>query len=671
MSNYLMNIPMTKIIQKKEEDDKQSKKKAKSQFKYINVPDIITQVKPSYLNNFIRPINLRELSLAPINNSNNIEEYLLPPKSKEFSNKKTLILDLDETLVHSSFTPFQKNDIILEVDFDGVIYNIYVLIRPYAEEFLKNVSKYFEVVVFTASISKYASPLLDILDKDKNIKHRLFRDHCTFVDGIFRKELKRLNRCLKDLIIVDNSPSAYAFDSDNGLPIKTWYDDPNDRELMKIEPLIIFLSKTKDVRKYIDRFVDDDEILYNEAMAFIDYIEKNNIDILNDSDNNEIDIVDSGTKDNNEKFFDEKNKIINNNNQINDYKINASNMMKNIKLGLFSFNNLARIKNYKTINDSSSSQRLNNTNKEINNMKPIENIKNENSSSINQFKIIGNQSENNINNKDKKNSQNKKQNIGILLRQQSSKKRNIFLLSQRPNETNFSAKINNINGFNKNFATNSFYNNYNTLKPLILPFSNSTKNNIQTKKTLGNNNTNKINIIPIHMMKNGINENKKKQKFINLLDKFDKNGNIKRNEIKNNFNFPKNINNEKVSSSITSYRNNFMSIRLNQNDNKDAKNEYLKIPKSNSINNVLKLHLSNKNNLNNNLEAKTPNRHPMNIFQKDNNNNYYLKYSQKEKNLFNFIKGIEISKTKRSKYINSAHPYGKRNNSKSIQRKNK
>ena len=671
MSNYLMNIPMTKIIQKKEEDDKQSKKKAKSQFKYINVPDIITQVKPSYLNNFIRPINLRELSLAPINNSNNIEEYLLPPKSKEFSNKKTLILDLDETLVHSSFTPFQKNDIILEVDFDGVIYNIYVLIRPYAEEFLKNVSKYFEVVVFTASISKYASPLLDILDKDKNIKHRLFRDHCTFVDGIFRKELKRLNRCLKDLIIVDNSPSAYAFDSDNGLPIKTWYDDPNDRELMKIEPLIIFLSKTKDVRKYIDRFVDDDEILYNEAMAFIDYIEKNNIDILNDSDNNEIDIVDSGTKDNNEKFFDEKNKIINNNNQINDYKINASNMMKNIKLGLFSFNNLTRIKNYKTINDSSSSQRLNNTNKEINNMKPIENIKNENSSSINQFKITGNQSENNINNKDRKNSQNKKQNIGILLRQQSSKKRNIFLLSQRPNETNFSVKINNINGFNKNFATNSFYNNYNTLKPLILPFSNSTKNNIQTKKTLGNNNTNKINIFPIHMMKNGINENKKKQKFINLLDKFDKNGNIKRNEIKNNFNFPKNINNEKVSSSITSYRNNFMSIRLNQNDNKDAKNEYLKIPKSNSINNVLKLHLSNKNNLNNNLEAKTPNRHPMNIFQKDNNNNYYLKYSQKEKNLFNFIKGIEISKTKRSKYINSAHPYGKRNNSKSIQRKNK
>ena len=668
MSNYLMNIPMTKIIQKKEEDNKQSKKKAKSQFKYINVPDIITQAKPTYLNNFIGPINLRELTLTPISNTNNIEEYLLPPKSEEFSNKKTLILDLDETLVHSSFTPFQKNDIILEVDFDGVIYNIYVLIRPYAEEFLKNVSKYFEVVVFTASISKYASPLLDILDKNKSIKHRLFRDHCTFVDGIFRKELKRLNRCLKDLIIVDNSPSAYAFDYDNGLPIKTWYDDPNDRELMKLEPLIIFLSKTKDVRKYIDRFVDDNEILYNEAMAFIDYIEKNNIDILNDSDNIEINNINSEAKDNNEQFFEKKNKK--NNNQINDYKINASNMMKNIKLGLFSFNNLARIKNYKTINDTSSNQRLNNTNKEINNMKPIENIKNENNFSNYQLKIPGNQSENNINNKDKKNSQNKKQNVGILLRQQSSKKKNLFLLNQKPNDTNFSVKINNINGFNKNFATNSFYNNYTTLKPLILPFSNSTKNKIQVKKAFSNTNINKINIIPIHMMKNGIIENKKKQKFINLLDKLDKNGKINNNEIKNNFNFPQNLRNEKISSSTTSYRNDFMSIRLNKNDNKDSKNEFLKIPKSNSINNVLKLHLSNKNNFNKNLEAKTPNRHPMNIFGKD-INNYYLKHNQKERNLFSFIKGIDYSKTRRSKYTNSANPYGKRNNSRSIQRKNK
>ena len=104
--------------------------------------------------------------------------------------KKTLILDLDETLVHSSFTPFEKNDIVLNVDFEGVMYNIYVLVRPDAELFIKTVSKFFELVIFTASISKYASPLLDILDKEKNIKHRLYRDQCTFINGIYIKDLK-------------------------------------------------------------------------------------------------------------------------------------------------------------------------------------------------------------------------------------------------------------------------------------------------------------------------------------------------------------------------------------------------------------------------------------------------------------------------------------------------
>ena len=58
------------------------------------------------------------------------EKNLLPPKSSEFTNKKTLILDLDETLVHSSFEPFQKYDIVLNVNFDGIFYKIYVLVRP-------------------------------------------------------------------------------------------------------------------------------------------------------------------------------------------------------------------------------------------------------------------------------------------------------------------------------------------------------------------------------------------------------------------------------------------------------------------------------------------------------------------------------------------------------------
>ena len=196
MSNNINNAPPIKknlTGRTKPEEESKQKKKSKSQMKYIKTPDMITQVKPLYLNNLILPLNPHVSSLTPTNICNKLnekEEPLLPPKEKEFENKKTLVLDLDETLVHSR-----------------------------AREFIINLSKHFELVIFTASIPKYASPLLDILDKEKSIKHRLYREQCTFINGLYIKDLKRLNRPLKDLIIVDNSPLAFAFNEENGLPI--------------------------------------------------------------------------------------------------------------------------------------------------------------------------------------------------------------------------------------------------------------------------------------------------------------------------------------------------------------------------------------------------------------------------------------------------------------------
>ena len=231
----------------------------------------MTQVKQSYINNLVSPMNPTKVALTPTNHSKIFkeEEYLLPKKSPEFKGKKTLVLDLDETLVHSSFVPFPKSDVVLDVNLEGVVYNIYVLVRPEAQEFIAEMAKYFELVVFTASISKYASPLLDILDEGNCIKYRLYRDHCTFLNGIFVKDLKKLNRNIKDVIIVDNSPLAYAFDSDNGLPIKTWFDDPEDNELNKLKPILKYMSELKDVRHFIEKIVKNNEINFKEAMRLI------------------------------------------------------------------------------------------------------------------------------------------------------------------------------------------------------------------------------------------------------------------------------------------------------------------------------------------------------------------------------------------------------------------
>lgn len=77
-----------------------------------------------------------------------------------------MVLDLDETLVHSSFKPPKKSDIILPVDIEGRVCNVYVLVRPGCKQFLEEMEKYYEVVIFTASLSKYADPLMDILDPE-------------------------------------------------------------------------------------------------------------------------------------------------------------------------------------------------------------------------------------------------------------------------------------------------------------------------------------------------------------------------------------------------------------------------------------------------------------------------------------------------------------------------
>ena len=194
-------------------------------------------------------------------------ELLLPPS---ISKKKTLVLDLDETLVHSQFGPFNTpSDVVISIEIENELHDIHVLVRPGVKEFLEKMSKKFEIIIFTASISKYAGPLLDILDKDKNCSFRLFREHCTLLNSSFVKDLKKLGRDLKDVIIVDNSPMAYLLNSDNGLPILTWFDDKNDKELFKIIPILDFLSLVPDVRDYIHKIVINNEISYDIAKKVI------------------------------------------------------------------------------------------------------------------------------------------------------------------------------------------------------------------------------------------------------------------------------------------------------------------------------------------------------------------------------------------------------------------
>ena len=182
-------------------------------------------------------------------------EAQLGPVHEADKGKKTLILDLDETLVHSSFKPIPNPDYIIPVEIEGRLVDVYVLKRPWLDEFLSEITGHFEIVVFTASLAKYADPLLDLLDQSAAVRWRLFRESCYPYEGNYVKDLACLGRELSTTIIVDNSPHSYVFQPDNAVPIGTFIDDMEDQELLEILPVLFAVEKVKDVRQHLGHHV--------------------------------------------------------------------------------------------------------------------------------------------------------------------------------------------------------------------------------------------------------------------------------------------------------------------------------------------------------------------------------------------------------------------------------
>lgn len=166
--------------------------------------------------------------------------------------RKSLVLDLDETLVHSQFKLTEHCDLRLEVRVDEFPAVFYVSKRPYLDVFLRTVAQWYDIIIFTASLQKYGDPLITVLDTDHVVKRRIFRQDCIKRNGNFVKDLTIVNPNLADVLIVDNSPAAYAIQPSNAVPIEPWYSDQHDEELLNLLPLLHAIAFLNDVRSLLD-----------------------------------------------------------------------------------------------------------------------------------------------------------------------------------------------------------------------------------------------------------------------------------------------------------------------------------------------------------------------------------------------------------------------------------
>jgi Dullard-like phosphatase family protein len=153
---------------------------------------------------------------------------------------------------------------------DGVSFKVYVKLRPGAIDFINRMSEFYELVVFTASLSKYADPLINMIDPKRLICERYFREKCVPSRGALVKDLSKLGRNLKSLILVDNSPASYSLQPENALPIPTWIDDPNDYELQKLIPILELLSTFSDVRPYIRKITLNYKIKFDFSLRYLE-----------------------------------------------------------------------------------------------------------------------------------------------------------------------------------------------------------------------------------------------------------------------------------------------------------------------------------------------------------------------------------------------------------------
>ena len=174
-------------------------------------------------------------SLSPI-------PYIITPTLKKYS----LVLDLDETLIHFKVNHSHNDEGILKL-------------RPGVATFLEVIKEYYEIILFTEASEAYTELIMEAFNKNNFFEYKFFRQHTIIIGQDFVKDLKRIGRPLDKIIIVDNIAQNFRMQKNNGILIKPFYgEDPNDQALIDLIPILINIAKDNiDARNGLVKYRDE------------------------------------------------------------------------------------------------------------------------------------------------------------------------------------------------------------------------------------------------------------------------------------------------------------------------------------------------------------------------------------------------------------------------------
>lgn len=197
---------------------------------YIDNSDVIS-VKSSKSSHYYGKIdkhNFKILKLLNEYEKNKIEAPFIKTPNKK---KYTLVLDLDETLINIEFKDMSSNKCILHI-------------RPGLFGFLGKLKPFYELITFTSASKEYAQPIInEIESKNKYFDYTFFREHSVISGNDFVKDISRIGRDMKKIIIVDNMEQNFRLNKKNGIKIKPFYGEQNDNVLNELSKILILIVK--------------------------------------------------------------------------------------------------------------------------------------------------------------------------------------------------------------------------------------------------------------------------------------------------------------------------------------------------------------------------------------------------------------------------------------------
>jgi Dullard-like phosphatase family protein len=171
--------------------------------------------------------------------------------------KLSVILDLDETLVHANFVQPDIYDFKIDVPSADRHITVYIQKRPGVDEFIRTAAREFDLFIYTAAHFSYAQLVMKTILPCFPSERILWRGHCRLVNGYIAKDLTLFKRDLSRVVLVDNSPQSFLLQPQNGILISTWLGDYTDLTLMQqLLPFLRYCAIVPDVRHAIEHSIE-------------------------------------------------------------------------------------------------------------------------------------------------------------------------------------------------------------------------------------------------------------------------------------------------------------------------------------------------------------------------------------------------------------------------------